>query len=277
MVQPVALPNLLRFNHNSTGILEAAGTLPKASVRSFSTETFPAGGFWSLGTIDRLMKADKTGFPLVREHQALVALPEGPIVFIDQCQALSELSLARNGALGMRLAADIYNDCRVNLTIDGKTQAFGQHPERNTWHDLGVRSLVVEGRMAIDAAAGEGTFQLLQRRQRPADRGSMIEDRHDGESLVSHALYFGPAVYDPPRKVAPGEWFRNVVLVLRCDEDLAAARPTASVTGGPPCMAIHLPEAKCIVAINFAEDEQTTDSPAGRISVAPRSVRVVAK
>jgi hypothetical protein len=225
--------------------------------------------------IDRLVKQDKTGFPLVREHQALVVMPDGPTVFIDQCQALTELSLTRTGGLGMRLAADVYNDNRVNLTIDGKTQAFGQHPERDTWHDLGVRSLVVEGRLAIDAVAGEGSFQLLQRRRRPADRGSMIEDRHDGESLVSHALYFGPPAYDPPRKIASGEWFRNVVLVLRCDPDPAATRPAAAVTGSPPCVAIHLPEVNRTVAVNFADNEQTTDSPAGRVTVPPRSVRVV--
>ena len=163
----------------------------------------------------------------------------------------------------------------MNLTIDGKTRAFGQHPERDTWHDLGVRSLAIEGRLAIDAVAGEGSFQLLQRRRRPADRGSMIEARHDAESLVSHALYFGPAAYDPPRKVASGEWFRNVVLVLRCDDDPAATRPPATVTGEPPCLAIHLPEANCTVAVNFADDEQTTDSPVGRIVVPARSVRVV--
>ena len=102
----------------------------------------------------------------------------------------------------------------------------------------------------------------------------MIEDRHDGESLVSHALYFGPPAYSPPRRVAAGEWFRNVVLVLRCDFDPAAARPSATVTGNPPCIAIHLPEVNRTVAINFADNEQTTDSPAGRITVAPRSVRV---
>ena len=92
--------NLLRFNHNSTGILEAVGTLPKAAIRSFATDTFSRGGFWSLGTIDRLVKTDKTGFPLVREHQALVALPDGPTVFIDQCQALDGAFAGADGWAG---------------------------------------------------------------------------------------------------------------------------------------------------------------------------------
>jgi hypothetical protein len=46
------------------------------------------------------------------------------------------------------------------------------------------------------------------------------------------------------------------------------------VTGQLPCYAIHVPDVKRTIAINFSEREETTDSPAGRITVGPRSVRV---
>ena len=274
LIQPVDLPHLLRFNHNSTGVLDVVGASHKTAIGPSSTNTFDGGGFWSLGTVDRLVREDKTGFPLVREHQALIVLPDGPAIFVNQCQALDDISVTRTGALGMRLAADIFNDSRVNLTIDGETRTFGQHPECDTWHDLGVRSLVIEDRLAIDAAAGEGSFQLLQRRSRPADRSAMIEPRHDGESLVSHALCFGPSANDPPRTVTKGEWFRDVVLVFWCDADPDTSHPKAIVVGEPPCAAIRFPELKRTVAVNFGDEEQTVASSAGPASVPARSVRV---
>ena len=270
LVQPVDRPNLLRFNHNSTGLLHVVGASHKTAIGASSTGTFENGGFWSLGTVDRMIRQDKTGFPLVREHQALIVLTDGPAIFVNQCQALEDISITRTGALGMRLAADIFNDNRVNLTIDGKTRSFGQHPKHDTWHNLNTRSLVIEDRLAIDAVAGDGTFQLLQRRSRPADRSTMIEPRHDGESLVSHALYFGPGAYDPPRKIKKGEWFRDVVLVFWCDADSESSRPKAIVVGKPPCVAIHLPELKRTVAVNFDDRDRTFDTPVGPVRVPAR-------
>jgi len=275
IVQPVGLPNLLRFNHNSTGIIRAAGTAPTAKVRSSATGTFRQGGFWSLGTIDRMMRTDKTGFPLVREYQALVAVPEGPSVFINQCQALDQLELVRTAGLGMRLAADIFNDNQVNISIKGSEKAFGQHPDSDTWCDLGARSVTIEGQLTLHAIGGEGSFQLLQKRRRPPDQSSMVDSTHDGESLVSHELYFGPPAYDRPRIVPPQGWFRKQVLVFYCDPQHTPARPSGSLTGEYPCLAVHLPHIKRTIAINFAETEQSTDSPSGRITLGPRSVKVV--
>ena len=68
---------------------------------------------------------------------------------------------------------------------------------------------------------------------------------------------------------------RNLVLVIYCDPDKTPDAPSATVTGRHPCLAIHLPGPGATVAINFAEAEQTTDSPGGPIVVGPRSVRVV--
>ena len=276
-VQPVCLPNLLRFNHNSTGIIQAAGTAQWARIRATATDTFHEGGFWSLGTIDRLRrsKGGKHGPPLVRQHQALIALPEGPSVFVDQCQALEELQLLRTGGLGMRLAADIFNGNQVKILVEGAERAFGQHPDRDTWHDLRTRSITIEKQLTIHAISGDGSFQLLQKRRRPPDRSRTIDRSHDGESLLSHELYFGPPACEQPRTVGPGSWFRNVVLVIHCDPQQAAIRPSATITGQHPCFAVHLPAAKRTIAINFADTEHATDSPAGRITVAPRSVRVV--
>ena len=284
MVQPVDLPHLLKHNHNSTGILEVAGTTRAFGVEWYAIDTFAEGGFWTLGCIGRLSKPvvhgrpDNRVFPMVRQYQALVALPEGPTVFVDYCQAVDQLFLLRSGGLGLRLAADIFTNREVKLMMGTRTMKFGQHPTRDTWHDLGVTSVTVEGRLAIHALAGEGTFRLLQKRQRPADRSEMLY-ADDGlgveESLLSHELYFGPAPYDRPRVVSPQEWFRKLVLVFYCDPEHTPATPAGTVTGEFPCVAVDLPDVKCVVAFNFAETEQSVDSPAGRITVGPRSVKTV--
>lgn len=278
IVQPIGLAHLLKFNHNSMGLFDVVGTARKAALRSFAIDTFDSGGFWSLGSVGRLSGGAKGGFPLVRQHQALVALPEGPSVFVDQCQALAPLKLRRTGGLGLRLAADVFNDGRVNLAVAESQKSFGQHPERDTWHDLDARSLTIEKTLTLHAISGKGSFQLLQKRRRPAE-GS--EKLYPGdtfaveESLVSHELYFGPSAYEPPRLVQPGEWFRNLVLVIYCDPDKTPEGPSATVTGRHPCFAIHLPNAHSTIAINFADVKETTDSPVGPIVVGPRSVRVV--
>jgi len=275
MVQPVGLPHLLRFNHNSTGILQAAGTARATKIRSTATRASPDGGFWSLGTVDRLMRKNKTGFPLVRQHQALVALPGGPALFVDLCQALDRFELLRTGGLGLRLAADIFNNNRVHLSVGGSVQTFGQHPDDGTWRDLGTQVVTIEKQLTIEAIAGEGSFQLLQERRRPPDRSYMVGAKHDDESLLAHELYFGPPGYEQPRVVVPGEWFRNLVLVIYCDPERTPEPPSASVTGQYPCFAVHLRRNGRTVAINFAPTEQATDAPVGRIRVPARSVRVV--
>ena len=277
IVQPIALPHLLKFNHNSMGILDAAGTTGKAAIRSFAIDTFDQGGFWSLGTIDRLSPETKEGFPLVRQHQALVVLPEGPSVFVDQCQALAPLELRRTGGLGLRLAADVFNNSRVNLTVKGSEETFAQHPEHDTWHDLDARSVTIENTMTLDAISGEGSFELLQKRRRPPEGNEKLYPGDTfavEESLVSHELYFGPPAYEPPRRIQPEEWFRNLVVVIYCDPEKTPDQPSATVVGRHPCLAIHLADAHATIAINFADTEQTTDSPVGRITVGPRSVRL---
>jgi len=103
----------------------------------------------------------------------------------------------------------------------------------------------------------------------------MVGAKHDDESLLAHELYFGPPAYDKPRAVAPQEWFRSLVLVFYCDPQQTPPPPSGTMTGRHPCFAVHLPEVNRTVAINFADTEQTTDSPSGRITVGPRSVRIV--
>jgi hypothetical protein len=278
IVQPIGLSHLLKFNHNSLGIFDAPGTARKAALKSFAIDTFDGGGFWSLGTIARTSSKTSGKFPLVRQHQALVALPEGPTLLVDQCQALGRLEVRRTGGLGLRLAADVFNGNCLHLTAAGSEKTFGQHPQRDTWHDLGVRSIRIEKRLTLHAIRGEGSFQLLQKRGRPPE-GS--EKLYPGdtfaveESLLSHELYFGPPAYQPPRLVGPQEWFRNLVLVIYCDPERAPEEASAAVSGSHPCFAIHLPEVDRTVAINFADTALSTDSPAGPIEVDPRSVRVV--
>jgi len=72
----------------------------------------------------------------------------------------------------------------------------------------------------------------------------------------------------------PEEWFRNLVVVIYCDPEKTPDQPSATVVGRHPCLAIHLADAHATIAINFADTEQTTDSPVGRITVGPRSVRL---
>jgi hypothetical protein len=278
VVQPIGLPNLLKFNHNGMGLLEVAGAVPKAGLRSFQIGTFEGGGFWSLGTIDRLAGSGGKPFPLVRQFQALVALPEGPSIFVDQCQAIEPVEVRRSGGLGLRLAADIFNGNEVKLSVGGKEHRLGQHPQQDAWCRFDARSITIEDALTVHVITGDGSFQLLQKRQRPTEGDEMIYpgDRFAvEESLESHELYFGPPVDGPPRKVEPQQWIRNLVAVISCDPRDAGPKPTATVTGSHPCFAIQLPEIGRTVAINFADTQQTTDSPAGTIHVPPLSARVV--
>jgi len=280
IVQPIGLPNLLKFNHNSAGILDVSGCTRSFDITWFATDIFKEGGFWSLGQIDRESRSDIRGrvAPLVRQYQALIALPEGPSILVDQCLALDQLWLLRTGSLGLRLASDIFNDNKVTLVAGGQEQSFGQHPQRDTWHDLGSREITIEKRLTIHAVAGEGTFQLMQKRRRPTDRSELLYPNDpfgSEESLLSHELYFGPNSYDRPRIVVPQTWFRNDVLVFYCDPAATPAKTTAAITGSNPCFAIHLPDLKRMIALNFADAEQSVELPAGRITVPPRSVKTV--
>lgn len=280
VVQPVELPHLLKFNHNGVGLIDATGTEPQKKYQFFEIGTFEEGGFWSLGTCDRLSKRAIHGnvFPLARQHLALVALPEGPTIFVDQCQAADQLWLLRDGGLGMRLAADVFNDNRVNILAGEAEHSFVQHPHNDTWHDLGSHSVTIEKRLTIHAIAGEGTFRLLQKRSRPPQRDQLLYPSDSvgvGESLLAHELYFGPPAYERPKIVPPGGWFRRQVLVFYCDPEHTPSQPSGSVTGEYPCLAVHLPEVKRTVAVNFSETESSTESPSGRITVGPRSVRIV--
>ncbi|MHC4441974.1 MAG: hypothetical protein ACYTBZ_01280 [Planctomycetota bacterium] len=284
IVQPVRLPHLLKFNHNSAGIIEAVGTNDEMKVEQFKIQTFEEGGFWSLGSIGRHSKKVIHGrpsnrvFPMVRQHQALIALPDGPSVFIDLCQALDQIWLLHTGSLGLRLAADLFNNRKVKFTIGGKEKVFGQHPVRDTWHDLKSRSVTIEKLLTVHALTDDGTFRLLQKRKRPDDRSEMlyINDPFGvEESLLTHELYFGPPAYDRPRIVSPQEWFRKNVFVFYCDPQRTPNQPKGLISGDYPCLTVHLDDVKCTIAVNFAHDEQSVDSAVGRIVVGPQSVKVV--
>jgi hypothetical protein len=275
LVQPIALPHLLKFNHNSTGILQVAGGVPMKRILAYRTSPLD-GGFWSLGTVERAATAPKEGQPLVRQHQALVALPEGPSVFVDLCEALAPVEVQQDLGLGLRLAADVFNDHQVHLNAGGTEKTFAPHPERDTWHDLAARSVTIEKLLTIHTLAGEGSFQFMQKRRRASD---FSESPYPGdavaveESLLGHELYFGAPAGGPPRKVAAGEWFRKLVLVSYCDPQQTPSQPVGSVSGDPPCLAVHLPEVRRTVVINFADREHA----AGPAKVGPRSVVIVAQ
>lgn len=276
LVQPIGLPHLLKFNHNSTGLIEAAGTTDRIRVVSTNMKPLEGGGFWAVGAFDRLSKNSVQGavFPMVRQEQALVVLPDGPALLIDCCQALDQLWLLRSGSLGLRLAADVFNEGRVKIAASGLEQVFGQHPERDTWHDLGTCSVTIENQLTVRALAGEGSFQLLQKRRRPADRSEMLyaNDRVGAhESLLAHELYFGPPAFQRPRVIAPEERFRELVLAIDCDPRHATAEPAIRVSGRHPALCIHLPDGG-ILAVNLADKPSTVDAPSGGVTVGPRSV-----
>jgi hypothetical protein len=280
IVQPIRLPHLLKFNHNSIGILEAAGAVGGAKLQWFKIETFDRGGFWSMGAVDRLAKKEQKGAFLVRQHQALIVLPDGPSLLIDQCQALDRLPLVRSGGLGLRLAADIFNNREVHLEVNGMPKTFGQHPAQDTWHDLQARSLTIEKLLSLHALAGEGTFQLLQKRRRSPDHRESPYTRDTfavEESLLGHELYFGPPRCERRETVAPGEWFRNLILLIHCDPRQAQHLGTAVVIGRPPCFAIDMPQTGSLVTINFSDTEHRVQCPGGAVRVGPRSVRVVTR
>lgn len=273
IVQPIALPHLLKFNHNSTGILQVTGGVPAKRVLACSTKLLD-GGFWSLGTIERAVTAPRQGKPLVRQHQALVALPAGPSVFVDLCEALEPIEVQQNLGLGLRLAADVFNDRQVHLLVGGAERTFPLHPQRDTWHDLAARSVTIEKLLTIHALAGDGNFQLMQKRQRAPD---FSESPYSGdvvaveESLLGHELYFGPPAGPPPSKVSASQWFRKLVLVSYCDPQQTPSQPSGSVTGEPPCLTVRLPGVRRTVIINFADREAT----AGSAKLEPRSVAIL--
>ena len=284
LVQPIRWPHLLKFNHNSTGILEAVGTRRAMSLEWFKIDTFAEGGFWTLGSVGRMSKSvvhsrpKNRVFPMVRQRQALVVLPDGPAVYIDLCEAADQVWLLRSGGLGLRLATDIFTNKQVKLKAGGQSHVFGQHPHQDTWHDLQTRTITIEDAMVIHALAGEGSFQLLQKRQRPDDASGLVYqgDRFGvEESLLTHELYFGQPAYRRARIVGPGEQFRRLVLIFYCDPSKAPAEPAGTVTGEYPCLAVHLPEVPCTIGINFADTERSVDSPTGRMDVEPKSIRVL--
>lgn len=273
IVQPIALPHLLKFNHNSTGVLQVAGAaLAKKIVAHRSSPL--EGGFWSLGTIEWGARGPQQGKPLVRQHQALVTLPEGPAVFVDLCEAVERIALQQSLGLGLRLAADVFNGHQVHLAAGGVERTFPPHPQRDTWHDLASRSVTIEKLLTIHALAGEGNFQLMQKRRRAPD---FSESPYPGEanaveeSLLGHELYFGPPAGGAPRDVQAGEWFRKLVLVSYCDPQQTPSQPAGTVTGEPPCLAVHLPGVRRTVVINFANREAAH----GAAKVGPRSAVIL--
>jgi hypothetical protein len=278
IVQPVRLPHLLKFNHNSVGLLDAEEASPSIRLQWFKIGTFAPAGFWSLGAADRLAKKGKKDAFLVRQHQALIALPEGPCLLLDCCQALDHLSLVRSGGLGLRLAADIFNNHAVKIQADGQEKTFSVHPQRDTWHDLQSRSISIEGGLRIEAIAGEGPFQLLQRRARQPDQDASPYP-HDAraveESLLSHELYVGQPGCQRRQRVPPGTWFREMVLRIDCDSPQTSQRPQATVSGRSACWTVNLPDVQRTVVINFSDAEQRADSPRDPLTVPPRSVLVV--
>ncbi|HSW47426.1 MAG TPA: hypothetical protein VLM89_17820 [Phycisphaerae bacterium] len=281
IIQPVQLPHLLKFNHNGLGLLEISGVNNQHAIKWFRMDTFKDGGFWSLGQIDRQSKRITKGpavFPLVRQYQAIAALPEGPTVFVDLCQAADQLWILRDGGIGLRLAADIFNDNAARLTVGGEECLFSQATCNDTWHDLGSRSITIEKLLTVHALAGEGTFQLKQKSARPADRSRLLHDQDTfgvEESLLTHELYFGPPAYERPRIIAPDELFRRQVTVFYCDPATTPARPAGEVAGQFPCLTVSLPDVGRTVAVNFGEQERKATTPAGAVTVPARSVVVI--
>jgi hypothetical protein len=280
----VALPHLLKFNYNGLGINRISGATPALELEAFKIGTFDGGGFWTVGRTGRESKRvihgrpDNKVFPLLRQHTALAALPEGPVVFVDYAQAQDQIWLLRDGSLGLRLAADVFNENRVKIAANGEEKAWPPHSCADTWHNLGSRSVTIEKLLAIHAIAGEGTFQLMQKRQRHAGNDELLypgDPFGADESLLTHELYFGPEAYERPRIVNPQEWFRRNVFVMYCDPKRTPAGNAATVSGVWPCVTVTLPEIRRSVVVNFGEMELTATVAGGAVAVPPLSVKVV--
>ncbi|MBN1488741.1 MAG: hypothetical protein JXA69_02395 [Phycisphaerae bacterium] len=283
IAQPVGFPHLLKHNENGCGILEVSGTTPKQVVESFRMGTLEPEGIWTVGRIGRETKRvihsrpDNQVFPLVRQHQAFVSLPDGVVVLIDYCEALDQVWLLRSGGLGLYLAADVFNENSVELTVGAETMRFGHANGRDVWHDLGSRRVTVEKQLAIEALVGEGTFQLLQKRGRSPNRSEWVyanDPYADKESLLAHELYFGLPAYERPRIVSPGEWFRKMVLVIRSGATAGERVLAGSVIGKYPCIGVSLPDSGCTLVVNFADTPESLDTPQGRVSVEAMGVTI---
>ncbi len=285
IVQPVDRPNLMKYNHNGLGVLQISGATRALDLEAYKIGMLDGDGFWTTGRTARESKNVVHGrpnnrvAPLVRQYTAMVALPEGPTLFVDFCRADDQIWLLRDGSLGLRLAADIFTNNQVTIAANGAPHAWGQADCRDTWHDLGSRTVTVEGDLTIHALAGDGTFQLMQKRKRPADRSEMLygdEPFGADESLLTHELYFGPPAYDRPRIVSPGEVFRRNVLVLYCDPAHTPKEPAGKVIGEFPCITVQLPDVGRTIAVNFADTEQPAPGDPAGARVPPQSVRVTA-
>ncbi len=287
IVQPVALPHLYKFNHNGTGLVDITGADKSINVESSAIGTFDEGGFWSLGRIGRDTKLvtvmnrnrkNNSVSPLYLQYQALIALPEGPTLLVDLCRANDQIWLLRESGLGLRLAADVFNEYGVRIATEEGEKVWSLHPSQDTWHDLKTRSVTLEKLLTIHALEGEGSFQLLQKRQRHADQSELsysLDMSGAEESLLSHELYFGPSAYQRPRIVSPGEWFRKTVLVMYCDPSKTPVKPAGVVTGEFPCLAVYLPDINSTIIVNFADREQSVQSPGGLVTVLPLSVKIM--
>lgn len=284
MVQPVALPNLLKHNHNGMGLLEISGLSRSTKVESSHIGTFPEGGFWTIGCIGRESKNVIHGrpgnkvTPMVRQYQAFVAIPDGPTVLVDLCQAVDQLWLLREASLGLRLAADVFNEHAVNISTDGKEVAWSPAECEDTWEDLAARVVTIEKELHIQAIAGEGSFQLLRKRQRLEKGRAMLyaSDPYGAEeSLLSHELYFGPPAYQRPRIISPQEWFRRNALVLYCDPATTPRESAGTLRGEYPLLAVDLPGAKCSIGINFSDSSQSIALPKDSVELEPHSVRLI--
>ncbi|MHB8903185.1 MAG: hypothetical protein ACYC6Y_30860 [Thermoguttaceae bacterium] len=277
IVQPVGLPHLLKFNHNSMGTLAAAATTGGLQIRSARIEPLEGGGFWSLGVVDRLHPQAAPKDFAIRQYQAVVAFPGGPVLWVDRCQALVQVNLSLSGSLGLRLAADIFNGSRVRLAAQGRETVFELHPDRDTWHDLQTCRATIEQSLTLEALAGEGGFQLLQKQRRDPNlqAPAYAADRFAvEESLLGHELYFGPPECRLPKTVPAREFFRNVVLRIDCDPATTPATASAQVHGDGLTLVAELPDAGRSVAINFGDAPSLLDTQAGPITVQPQTVKV---
>ncbi len=282
LVQPVQLPHLLKFNHNGMGILQISGATPSVAVESSSIGTFAGGGFWTIGSIARDSKnvvhgrPDNKVAPLARQYEAMVVLPHGPTLLVDYCQALDQLWLLHDGSLGLRLAADVFNEQRVRIEANGTESAWTPGECDDLWQDLQSRSVVVERQLTISALSGEGTFQLMRKRQRPASGDMLYPSDILGveESLLSHELYFAKPSQFRPRMVGPQEWFRQNVLALSCEPRGVGHATTGTVRGTFPCLLVDLPESKCTVGINFDGAARSVEVSGVGETLEPNSVGV---
>ncbi len=286
VIQPIHKPHMLKFNHNGIGIFETnkPDWYAKLKDKSLPNVTWHkiqplnGNGFWSLGCIELYGKSAVHGTtgPLIKNYQALVALSEGPCLWVEFVETLDQVFLRRSASLGLQLAADIFNGNKARIQTGNRKRYFEPHPYQDTWIDLDSRSVTLDGDMHIQALWGEGTFHLLQKRQRDPEGERLLYENDPvgaSETLLAHALYFGMQAYKRPIALGPGTILRDTGLFFSFGREIEKSH-TKPEGKSPYLRAIQIPGSEKWIVLNFNNTTQTLELPGRKIEIEPQAIQI---